>query len=135
VYRCWVSYDTDRALQKKVNQGWYGDKDSACVPISGFPAPPSNSMWIALIHTWSKERGVELLRGDDGLTWTAKVKQRQIADFIEYVYGSDPSYNDPAKMLTWQGRAYLANALTNLRAFVAQDLNPRLWYVLSVGEF
>jgi hypothetical protein len=58
-----------------------------------------------------------------------------LLDFIEYLYGSDPSYTDPAEMITWQGSAYLANQLTDLRAFIAQDLNPDLWYELCADEF
>ncbi|MGH9627556.1 MAG: hypothetical protein ACRD7E_04315 [Bryobacteraceae bacterium] len=66
---------------------------------------------------------------------SARVKKKQIEAFIEFAYGRDPSYFDPAKMLTWKGRAYLANALTDLRAFIAQQLNPRLWYELRADEY
>ena len=96
-YRCWVSYDTDKPLQMKVKKGWFGEKENRCVPISGFPAP-ENDCWPALLRTWSKERSIELSQTEDGLTWSVKVKRQQIADFIEYVYGADPSYHDPAKM-------------------------------------
>jgi hypothetical protein len=87
------------------------------------------------LRQWSKERSVQLSQSEDGLTRSAKVKKQHIADFIEYVYGADPSYNDPATMLTWKGRAYLANSLTDLRAFVAKELNPRLWHELKADDF
>jgi hypothetical protein len=132
-FRCWVSYNSDRPLQLKVKNGWYGDKDSAYLPISDFPVR-IGADWPSLLSKWSKQRGIELSI-EDALTLRAKVKKKQIADFIEYVYGADPSYNDPAEMLTWKGRAYLANRLTDLRAFVAQELNPRLWYKLNADEF
>jgi hypothetical protein len=38
-------------------------------------------------------------------------------------------------MLTWKGRAYLAHRLTDLRAFVAQELRPRIWYELNADAF
>ncbi len=103
-------------------------------PISRFP-PPDDYCWPSLLHQWSKTREIRLSQSEDGLTSSAKVKKPQIADFIEYVYGADPSYNDPAKMLTYEGRAHLANRLTDLRAFVAKELNPRLWYELKADEF
>ena len=43
-------------------------------------------------------------------------------------------YFNPAKMLTWKGRAYLANQLNDLRACVSQQLSPRLWYELRTDE-
>lgn len=132
-YRCWVTFETDRALQAKVANGWYGAKGEEYLPIQSFPAA-SDDCWPLWIKTWSESRGVHITRVD-GLTLFAKVKQPQLADFIEYVYGSDSSYTDPAKMLTWHGRAYLAGELINLRAFVAKDLNPRLWYKLYADEF
>lgn len=133
-HRCWVTFDSDRSLQLKIKKGWYGEKEKTYLPIFSFP-PPDNAYWPSLLRQWSKERDIDLSHTQDGLTWSAKVKKPQIADFIEYVYGADPSYNDPAKMLTLRGRAYEANHLTDLRAFVAQELNPRLWYELKADEF
>jgi hypothetical protein len=85
------------------------------------------------LKQWCEKRGIDFV--DEGLIIRAKVKKDQIIDFIEFVYGNDPSYTDPAKMLTWKGKAYLASSLTNLRAFAAQQLNPRLWYELNADEF
>jgi len=127
-YRCWVTYKNDKALQSKVRRGVFGKS----LPLDGFPAP-SQGGWPGLLVQWCKKREIQFV--DEGLTVRAKVKRDQIIDFIEFVYADDRSYNDPAKMLTWEGKAYLANSLTNLRAFAAQKLNPRLWYELVADEW
>jgi hypothetical protein len=132
-YRCWIGYESDRALQSKIKQGFFSDEGELHLPLNGFPAPSNDVCWPGTLREWCKERGIPVVV--EGLTVSTKVKKPQIEDFIEYVYGSDPSYSDPAKMLTWKGRAYLANSLTNLRAFVAQQLSPRLRYELRADEF
>jgi len=134
MYRCWISFDTDRALQSRIKQGHFGDKDNLNIPIDNFPAPPSaHYCWTGTVCGWCRENNIKFV--NEGLFVHAKVKKKQIEDFIEYVYGGDPSYFQPAKMLTWQGHAYLANSLNDLRSFVAQELSPRLWYQLNADEF
>ncbi len=103
------------------------------LPIHDFPAAPNCSYWIALLTKWCRDNGIAIIRED--LHISAKIKKKQIQDFIECVFASDPFYSDPAKMLTWRGRAHLANRLTDLRAFVAQQLNPGLWYKIHADEF
>jgi hypothetical protein len=89
---------------------------------------------MGFVCSWARERGLQIDESEP-LAVSVKVKKDQLADFVEYVYGKDPSYKDPAKMLTWKGKAYLVHQLDDLRAFVAQELNPRLWYKLKADEF
>jgi hypothetical protein len=133
-HRCWITYKNDRSLQSRKGRGDFGDGENVGLPIDSFPPPPGNNdCWTAILKEWSRENGIKFV--DEGLKVSAKVKKNQIEDFIEYVYARDPFYFEPAKMLTWKGRAYLANSLTNLRAFVAQELNSRLWYEITADEW
>jgi hypothetical protein len=129
--RCWVEFQSDKSLQLRVSRGEFGEAGSS--PLGLFPPPPDNNGWTEILLRWSRER--HLTAKDEGLTVTVRVKKDQIEDFISFVYTDDPSYFNPAKMLTWKGRAYLANNLNDLRAFVAQQLSPRLWYELKADEF
>ena len=131
-HRCWVTYEKDRALRARMSKGSYGEPGGA-IPIQHFPPPPHGDFWRTLLRNWCRKNAIEI--SEDDLTSVARVKKHQIQDFLEYVYADDPYYFDPAKMLTWEGKAYLANSLNNLRAFVAQELNPRLWYELKADEF
>ena len=134
MYRCWISYDSDRALQSRIKQGFFDDNGEPYIPIDNLPAPPGNGGdWTGILCAWCRESGIPFV--DGGLTISAKVKKSQIEGFVQHVYGSDPSYFDPAKMMTWKGRAYLANSFTDLRAFIAQQLSSRLWYQLNADEF
>lgn len=81
---------------------------------------------------WCRERKLNPVKKE--LTLRVKVKKAQIEDFIDYVYGGSDLYFNPSEMLTWKGRAYLANNLNDLRACVAQNLNNRLWYDLWADE-
>lgn len=131
--RCWITFENDRALQARINRGEFGDKGGLYLPILNFPTPPRGGYWIGILRGWCTSNKVKFV--DEGLEVSARVKKKQIEDFIEFVYARDPFYFDPAKMLTWKGRAYLANSLTDLRAFVARQLNSRLWYELKADEF
>jgi len=130
---CWITFESDRALQARLRRGDFGKEGKLCLPIQDFPAAPNCDYWIVLLTKCCRDNGVELTRND--IIVSARVKKRQIQDFIECVFAGDPSYSDPAKMLTWQGRAYLSSWLTDLRAFVAQQLSPRLWYEIHADEF
>lgn len=136
---CWVEFKSDRALQRKITEGWFStaeDKEgeSCFVPIMSFPPHPNQAFWPGVVREWCKLRGLQW-DDTDGATTIVRVKQEQIRDFIEYVYADAPFYTDPSQMLTWKGCAHLANRLTNLRAFVAQELNPRLWYELNADTY
>ena len=131
--RCWVTFENDRALQGRVKRGDFTDTGAPNLPIGNFPAAPGGNYWISILRGWCKQNQIPFR--DEGLEVTAKVKKKQIEDFMEFVYARDPFYFDPDKMLTWKGRAYLANSLNDLRSFVAQQLNPRLWYELKADEF
>jgi hypothetical protein len=130
--RCWITFESDKALQSRIRRGDFGEKDELYLPINCFPAS-GKGYWISILHQWCKKREIPFV--DEGLQITAKVKKDQIEDFIEFAYAGDPSYSEPARMLTWKGRAYLSNSLTDLRAFVAQQLNGRLWYEIKADEF
>ena len=130
---CWIAFKSDHSLQRKIDTGWFTDERGLYLPISSFPPNPHNSYWTGTLAEWCKLRGVswkDVSKGHGDDTMSAKVKKAQIEDFIMYVFGKNPYYFDPAKMITWKGRANVANELTNLRAFVAQNLSPRLWYEL-----
>jgi len=132
--RCWVAFKNDLALQKKINDGWFTDERGFYLPISHFPGTPTNSYWPDALRKWAGGCGVTVAEVDDE-TYSAQVTSSQILDFIEFVYGSDSSYNDPAMMLTWKGRAYLVHPLIDLRAFVAKELDPKLLYELMTDTF
>ncbi|NWK43342.1 hypothetical protein [Ralstonia pickettii] len=133
--RCWIEYKSDRALARKINDGWFTDERGLYLPIHDFPPAPGNgAYWTGLLPEWCKLVGVNFDPRAD-LQIAARVKKIQILEFIDFVYGRHPSYWDPAQMLTWKGRAYLANRLVDLKAFVAQQLNSRLWYELVADEY
>ncbi len=130
---CWVTFESDRSLQSRIKRGDFSDEGGLYLPISRFPAAPNGRYWIGILRVWCQEQNVKFV--DEGLHISAKVKKRQIEDFIDFAFAGDTSYSEPAKMLTWKGRAYLANSLTELRAFVAKELDPRLWYQIHADEF
>jgi hypothetical protein len=131
---CWIDYKSDRRLARRVAEGWFTDGDKVNLPLTGFPARPRmNDYWTEIVSDWCEATGVAVKR--EGVARVrARVKKQHVEAFIRDVYLSEPSYTDPAQMLTWKGRAYLANALTDLRACVAQQLSPRLWYELCAEE-
>jgi hypothetical protein len=134
MYRCWISYDNDRVLQSRIKRGYFSDEGEPYIPISCFlAAPRSAGCWTGILCEWCRKSEIPFVKGD--LEVSARVKKSQIEDFIEHVYGGDPYYFDPAKMLTSKGRAYMANSLTDLRAFVAQQLSSRFWYKLEADEW
>ena len=134
MYNCWITYERDRSLQSRIKRGDFSHGGEPYIPISCLPAPPRNgACWTGILCEWCRKNDIKFV--NEGLVVSAKVKKKHIEDFIQYVYAGDPSYFDPAEMLTWNGRAYLANSLTDLRAFVAQQLNPRLWYEINADEY
>lgn len=132
--RCWVTFKSDRALQRRIANGWYTQDGTTCLPIESFPPASGGTYWDAILTQWCYRAGVQWKQAD-GYTRVARVKKEQIEDFIRFVYDDDRSYCDPKHMLTWKGRAYLAHRLTDLRAFVAQELRPRIWYELNADAF
>ena len=132
MYNCWIDLSKDRSLKLRVEKGKFGDVLKSTTAF--FPAPPnSRSCWPGTVSRWCKERNLSPTWGD--LDVRVTVTKTQIEDFIDYVYRDSASYWDPAQMLMWEGRAYLVNSLTNLRAFVAQELNPKRKYELKADEF
>ncbi|MBX7134192.1 MAG: hypothetical protein K1X67_16085 [Fimbriimonadaceae bacterium] len=132
---CWIEFNSDRSLKRKVEEGWFtDDKGGDTLPIRSLPAAPNSHYWTGVLTQWCSSAGVKLVRRNE-FAVVARVKKAQIEDFIRFVYDGSPMYSDPKSMLMWKGRAYLANHLINLRAFVAQELNPRLWYELVADEY
>lgn len=66
---------------------------------------------------WVKTKQCEWKQVDWG-GWVAKVRKADIIEFVEFCYGSDPSYTDPGKMLRWEGKTYLVDRLTDLKRFI-----------------
>lgn len=132
---CWIRFPSDRALQRRINEGEFsGDGDAHHFTTCDFPPTHHNGYWTTALLAWCKAQNMEHCWVGD-LTLVAKVKRDQIISFIDHIYGSDPAYIDPKFMLTWRGDAYLVNRLTNLKAFVHQNLSHRLWYELVADEF
>jgi hypothetical protein len=130
---CWITFESDEALQSRIEGGYFtSEEGKVYLPISQFPAA-RNGYWICILKDWFREREIKFVDGD--LHISAKVKKSQIEDFIEFAFAGHDSYSDPAKMLTWKGRAYLAHQLIDLRAFVAKELDPRIWYQIHADEF
>ncbi|WP_109485388.1 hypothetical protein [Occallatibacter savannae] len=131
-FNCWIDLTTDKRLKLRVEKGIFGGQFNST--HVWFPAPPNNyRCWPGVVAGWCKERNLNPVW--ERLDIRVTVTKAQIEDFIDYVYRDDASYWEPAKMLMWEGRAYLANSLTNLRAFVAQELNPKRTYELKADEY
>lgn len=130
VRSCRIEFKSDHALTRKIREGWFTDERGLYLPIANFP--PVRNFWIGTLRDWCKANNVEFLQHD--MKVVAKVKKDQIVAFIDYAFETEEHYRNPAKMLTWKGRAYLAQRLIDLRSFVAQQLNPRLWYELVADE-
>ena len=137
--RCWIDFKGDHALQRKIDTGWFRDEQGLYLPIASFPPLPSKwAYWTIALGEWCSLRGVKWNDASKGIgddTTSAKVKKHQIEDYIQFVYGGSPSYFDPKEMITWKARANIVNSLTDLRGFVAQYLNPRLWYELMADTW
>jgi hypothetical protein len=81
-----------------------------------FPWIP-NGHYNAHFHEWVKAAGIEV-REVAIECFVARVTKAQVLAFIEYCYGSEPSYNNPAQMLRSKGRPYLVVKLEKLKAQV-----------------
>jgi hypothetical protein len=132
--RCWITYDKDRALTNKVDEGWFTEDGIKYLPIDDFPPALNSLYWPNILSSWCKQNGIEF-EDIDELTISARVNKQQIEQFIQHVYGNSPSYNDPGQMSTWKGRAYLAHRLVDIQALVAQELKSNIWYELKADEF
>ena len=80
--------------------------------------PPDRKPYLRCFHEWVEKSGVECKKTWYEV-WVARVSKAQIHDYIEYGYGSDPGYNDPDKMLTWEGRPYLGDRLDSVKELVS----------------
>lgn len=98
--------------------------------------PPSNKgYWTAVLPDWCKQADIAVEPGESAaFQIRARMKREHILAFISYLYDDDESYNNPEKMLTWKGEAYLVAPLVNFKAFVHQNLSKRLWYYVEATE-
>ena len=113
---------------------WDGGDWNGNIPKSLAATFPSvGGHYNECFHRWVDKSGVECRKTDFG-GWVAKVTQTQLLDYIDYCYGSDPGYNEPDRMLMWEGRPYLVDRLDALRKFVA-GLEDDKEYALVATEF
>ena len=113
---------------------WVGGDWNGNIPqplASDFPTVGGH--YNECFHRWVDKSGIECRKTDFG-GWVAKVTQTQLLDYIDYCYGSDPGYNEPDRMLMWEGRPYLVDRLDALRKFVA-GLEEDKEYALVATEF
>ena len=82
---------------------WDRVDDAVSIPSGLSPDfPPWRGPYLSCFHEWVERSGIECKQTWHEV-WVAKVTKGQIHDYIEYCYGSDPSYIDPDKWLTWEG--------------------------------
>ena len=113
---------------------WDGGDWSGNIPRPLAPDfPPASGHYNDCYHKWVKRMGIDCKQTDFG-GWVTKVTQSQLFNYIDYCYGTDPGYNDPDKMLMWEGRPYLVDRLDALREFVS-DINGSKQYALVATEF
>jgi hypothetical protein len=92
--------------------------------------PPVGGHYNKCFHRWVDKTGIEFRKTDFG-GWVCRVKPRQLADYIEYCYGTDSMYTNPDKKLAWE---HLNDRLDNLREVVA-SLDEEKRYALVATEF
>ncbi|QOL50236.1 hypothetical protein [Massilia litorea] len=90
--------------------------------------PPVGEHYNRPFHDWVGLREVPI-KETDYTAYVATLSKSQIEDYIRFAYDSDPSYNDPKAMLTWEGKAYLVEKLNEIKDFVA-TLDPCKEYAL-----
>ena len=95
--------------------------------------PPASGHYNACYHEWVDNPFIECKKTDFG-GWVAQVTQSQLLDYIDHCYGSDPSYNDPDRMLMWEGRPHLVDRLDAIRNYVS-GLDDSKLYALVATEF
>ena len=112
---------------------WDRVDDAVSIPSGLSPDfPPWRGPYLSCFHEWVERSGIECKQTWHEV-WVAKVTKGQIHDYIEYCYGSDPSYIDPDKWLTWEGRPYLVDRLDAVKEFVS-GLNRQERYALVAME-
>lgn len=129
--RCWLEFDNDPELLVRIEAGEFEDEKSGFYP---WTFPPAGDYWTSIVADWCRKNDIPLVPIAH-LVESAEVTKAQISDFITFVYGENRSYQDPAHMLTWKGRAYLVDRYNNLKAFVAKELRDDVKYQLLVDEF
>ena len=112
---------------------WDGGDPYSNVPkaISG-EFPPEPGLNNTTFKGWASQRG-ECKETAYGC-FVTRVTPAQIMDYIEYCYGSVPMYNDPDKMLMWEGRPYLVDRLDAIKRLVS-ELDETKLYALIGTEF
>ena len=108
---------------------WSGNTPS---PLSA-DFPPATGSYNSCFHEWVKNTGVECKQTDFG-GWVARVTQSQLLGYIDHCYGSDPFYNDPDRMVMWEGRPYLVDRLDAIKNFVSGSDSSKI-YALVATEF
>lgn len=71
-----------------------------------------------MFQRWVKERQIPRIQTDYN-GWVAPVTKAQLDDYIDFAYGSCPSYTDIEKMLTLEGKAYLVDKLNVIKNLIA----------------
>lgn len=94
--------------------------------------PPLSGDIFAFYREWTEKHSIEWKMNNSGYA-VAKASKAQILDFIECCFGSDPFYNDPNKMLYWEGKPYLVEKLQKCRAAV-EHLDDGKLYGLVYDE-
>lgn len=92
--------------------------------------PAEGEHYNALFHRWIKDRQITCVETDYS-AYVARVTKAQIADYVDYAYGSNESYTDPDCMLRWEGRPYLVDKLEKIKAFIASLDNEKLYALVA----
>lgn len=93
-----------------------------------FPAPLGH--YNSRYHAWVKQNNIECKQTDFG-GHVARVTCGQIEDYLEFCYGSDPSYTDKSRMTLWEGNLYPLHYLTQIRDFVKTLDNQKLFGLVA----
>ena len=92
--------------------------------------PPSREAHNLLFHGWVKDRQI-LWMQTDATGFVAPVTKAQLLDYVDYVYGSDDSYTDPAHMLCWEGKPYLVDWLIEIQVFISTLEETKLYALVA----
>lgn len=109
---------------------WNGNTPRALT--TAFP-PRRRSYGFADYFEWLKGRGIAHQQTDWG-AFVAKVTRADIVAFIAFCYDSDTSYNDPAQMLRWKGKAYLVAKLKRLKKEVRALKDDCVYGLVAMEE-
>lgn len=109
---------------------------SARGPVGNIPRalsksfPPDGEHYNRLFQQWIKDRQIACVQPDYS-AFVARVTKAQIADYINYAYGSNSSYTDPEQMLRWEGKPYLVDKLEEIKALIASLDKDKLYALVA----